>query len=74
MPKSTLNHLGIIVEDLSKSRMVIQGFSLENQPVTQMIHLELTMSDLSTSSIFHVIDSNTFTSYYLGFHGFMSIK
>jgi len=57
MPKSTINDLGITVDDLSKSRMVIQGFSLEGQHVIGMICLELTMGDLSTSSIFHVINS-----------------
>ena len=31
MPKSIMNDLGIIVDDLSKSQMVIQGFSLESQ-------------------------------------------
>jgi len=49
MPKSTMNDLEITMDDLSKSRMVIQGFSLESQPVISMIRLELTMGDLSTS-------------------------
>ena len=31
MPKSTMNDLEITMDDLSKSRMVIQGFSLESQ-------------------------------------------
>jgi len=59
MPKSTINDLGITVDDLSKSRMVIQGFSLESQRAIDMICLKLTMGDLLTSSIFHVIDSMT---------------
>jgi len=29
MPKSTMNDLGITVEELSKSRTMIQGFNLE---------------------------------------------
>jgi len=56
MPKSTMNNLGITVDDLSKSQMVIQGFRLESQRAIGMIRLKLTMGDLSTSSIFHVID------------------
>ena len=44
MPKSTMHDLGITADDLSKSRMVIQGFSLESQRAIGMIHLELTMS------------------------------
>jgi len=63
MPKSTMNNLGIIVEELSKSQMMIQGFNLEGQRVIGMILIELTIGDLSTSLIFHVID--TMTSYRL---------
>jgi len=59
MPKSTMNDLGITVEELSKSRMVIQGFSLESQRVISMIRLELIMGDQLTSSMFHIIDSKT---------------
>jgi len=31
MPKSTMNDLGITVEELSKSRTMIQGFNLKGQ-------------------------------------------
>ena len=54
------------MEELSKSRMVIQGFSLESQRAIGMIRLELIMGDLSTSSIFHVIDSKTSYKLLLG--------
>jgi len=50
MPKSTMNDLGIIVGELSKSRMMIQGFNLEVQRAIGMIHLELATGDLSTGS------------------------
>ena len=66
MPKSTMNDLGITVEELFKSRMVIQGFSLESQRAIGMIRLELMMGDLSTSSIFHVIDTKTSYKLLLG--------
>jgi len=66
MPKSAMNELGITVEELSKSRMVIQGFSLESQHAIGMICLEITMGDLSTSSIFQVIDSKTSYKLLLG--------
>ena len=59
MPKSTTNDIGIIVEELSKSRTMIQGFNLEGQRAIGMIRIELTMGDLSTSSIFDVIDART---------------
>jgi len=45
---------------------VIQGFSLESQRAIGMIRLELMMGDLSTSSIFHVIDSKTLYKLLLG--------
>jgi len=61
-----MNELGITMEELSKSRMVIQEFSLESQHAVGMIHLELTMGDLLTSSIFHVIDSKSFYKMLLG--------
>jgi len=66
IPKSTMHDLGITTDDLSKSRMVIQGFSLESQRAIGTIRLELTLADLSTSSIFHVIDSKTSYKLLLG--------
>jgi len=56
MPKSTMNDLRITVDELSKSQMMIQGFNLEGQRIIGMIRLELAISDLCTTSIFHVID------------------
>jgi len=66
MPKSTMNNLGITMEELPESQMVIQGFSLKSQRPIGMIRLELMMGDLSTSSIFHVIDSKTSYKLLLG--------
>ena len=51
--------LGITMKELSKSRMVIQGFSLESQRAIGMICLEIIMGELSTSSVFHVMDFKT---------------
>jgi len=65
-PKSTMNDLGTTVEELSKSWMMIQGFNVEVQRAIDMICLELTMVDLSTTSIFHVIDSKTSYKLLLG--------
>jgi len=66
MLKSTMNDLKITVDDLFKSQMVIQGFILESQRAIGMIRLELTMDDLLTSSIFHVIGSKTSYKLLLG--------
>jgi len=54
-----MNDLGIIVEELSKSRIIIQGFNLEGQCAIGMIRVELIVADLTTSSIFHIIDAKT---------------
>jgi len=59
MPKSTMNDLGITIDEFSKSRMMIQGFNLEGQRAIGMICLKLTIGNLSTTSFFHVIDSKT---------------
>jgi len=47
------------MEELAKSRMMIQAFNLEGKRVIGMIRIELIMGDLSTSSIFHVINAKT---------------
>jgi len=44
------------IEELLKSQTMIQGFNL----AVGMIHVKLVMRDLSTSSIYHVIDAKTF--------------
>ena len=59
MPKFTINDLGITVEELSRSRTMIQGFNLEGQRAIDMIRIELIMGYLLTSSIFHVVDAKT---------------
>jgi len=58
-----MNDPGITVEYISKSRTMIQGFNLEGQHAIGMIRIELITKDLSTSSIFYIIDAKT--SYWL---------
>jgi len=69
MPKSRLHNLGITIEELSKSWTMIQGLNLEGQCAISMIRIKLVMDDLSTFSIFHVIDAKAFINYCLGGHG-----
>jgi len=66
MPKLNMNNLGMAIEELSKSQMIIQGFNLEGQRAIRMIRLEVTMGHLSTTSISHVIDSKTLNKLLLG--------
>ena len=47
MPKSIITNLGITVEELSKSRMMVQGFNLDGQRAIGMMRLELSIGDLS---------------------------
>uniref|UniRef100_A0A2N9HH26 Uncharacterized protein n=1 Tax=Fagus sylvatica TaxID=28930 RepID=A0A2N9HH26_FAGSY len=53
-------------EKLSKSRLVIQGFNQEGQRAIGIIRLDVTMEDLKTRPLFHVIDSKTSYNLLLG--------
>jgi hypothetical protein len=57
MSKVTMKRLGISMEELSKSRLVIQGFNQEGQRAIGIIQLDVIMEDLKTRPLFHVIDS-----------------
>ncbi|PIN13722.1 hypothetical protein CDL12_13655 [Handroanthus impetiginosus] len=63
MSKSTMKRLKIPVEDLSPSRLTIQGFNQDGQRAIGMIRLNLMIGELKVSTLFHVIDARTF--YYL---------
>uniref|UniRef100_A0A2N9HVR6 Uncharacterized protein n=1 Tax=Fagus sylvatica TaxID=28930 RepID=A0A2N9HVR6_FAGSY len=66
MSKVTMKRLGISTEELSKSRLVIQGFNQEGQRAIGIIRLDVTMEDLKTRPLFHVIDSKTSYNLLLG--------
>ncbi|KAA0037267.1 ty3-gypsy retrotransposon protein [Cucumis melo var. makuwa] len=59
MPKSTMRQLGILMDELSNSKLAIQGFNQGSQRVIGMIRLELIIGDLKARALFHVIDSRT---------------
>ncbi|KAA0066968.1 gag protease polyprotein [Cucumis melo var. makuwa] len=66
LAKSTMNKLGISVEELSNSKLVIQGFNQGAQRAIGTVHLEIVIEDLQASTIFHGIkkvdvDSRSFT-------------
>ena len=54
-----MNQLGISMDELSTSKLVIQGFNQGGQRVIGMIRLELDIGDLRANTLFHVIDSRT---------------
>ncbi|KAA0057579.1 uncharacterized protein E6C27_scaffold497G00510 [Cucumis melo var. makuwa] len=66
LPKSTMNQLGISVEELSHSKLVIQGFNQGAQRAIGTVRLEVVIGDLQASTIFHVIDSRTTYKMLLG--------
>ncbi|TYK06432.1 uncharacterized protein E5676_scaffold163G001350 [Cucumis melo var. makuwa] len=66
LSKSTMNQLGISVEELSNSKLVIQGFNQGAQRAIGTVRLEIVIGDLQASTIFHVIDSRTTYKMLLG--------
>ncbi|KAL0458509.1 UNVERIFIED_CONTAM: hypothetical protein Slati_0478100 [Sesamum latifolium] len=66
MPKTTMKKLGITLEDLSRSRLTIQGFDQGTQRAVGMTRLDLTVGELKASTLFHVIDARTSYNLLLG--------
>ncbi|KAA0061095.1 retrotransposon protein putative ty3-gypsy sub-class [Cucumis melo var. makuwa] len=66
LSKSTMNQLGISVEELSNSKLVIQGFNQGAQWAIGTVRLEIVIGELQASTIFHVIDSRTTYKILLG--------
>ncbi|KAM1818814.1 hypothetical protein ACFX11_000569 [Malus domestica] len=66
MPKSTMATIDIKVEELSLSRLLIQGFNQGGQRAMGMIQVEMTIGELKSSTIFHVIDARTSYGLLLG--------
>ena len=52
MPKGMMRRLGISMEELSKSRLVIQGFNQEGQRAIGMIRLDVTIDELKARPLF----------------------
>jgi len=61
-----MHNLHIAIDELLKSRTIIQVFNLEGQRAIGMIRVKLVIGDLSMSSIFHVIDIRTSYKLLLG--------
>ena len=66
MPKSTMTTIGIKVDELALSRLLIQGFNQGGQRAIGMIRVDMTTGELKSSTIFHVIDAITSYSLLLG--------
>ncbi|XP_074315668.1 uncharacterized protein LOC141651875 [Silene latifolia] len=66
MPKATMKELGITVDELSSSRTIIHGFNLNGERAIGMIRVNLSMGDLSSETLFHVIEARTSFKLLLG--------
>ena len=59
LPKMTMRRLGLTMEELSHSCLVIQGFNQGGKRVIDMIHVELIIEELTSNVLFHVINGKT---------------
>lgn len=66
LPKMTTRQLGLTIEELSHSHLVIQGFNQGGQSAIGMIHLELIIGEFTSNILFHVIDAKTTYNMLLG--------
>ncbi|KAL0329284.1 UNVERIFIED_CONTAM: hypothetical protein Sradi_4915100 [Sesamum radiatum] len=64
MLKSTMKKLGMTSEDLSRTRLTIQGFDQGTQRAVGMTWLDFTVGELKANTLFHVIDARPPTTYY----------
>ncbi|KAL0307421.1 UNVERIFIED_CONTAM: hypothetical protein Sangu_3031500 [Sesamum angustifolium] len=56
LPLQILKELRIPIDELSNSRLMIQGFNQGEQRAVGIIRMQLTMEDMVSSALFHVID------------------
>ena len=66
MPKVVLKKLGIYIDELFKSNLVIQGFNLEGQRSTGNIRVGLSIGYVKSKTSIHVIDAKTSYNLFLG--------
>ncbi|KAL0370604.1 UNVERIFIED_CONTAM: hypothetical protein Sangu_0378500 [Sesamum angustifolium] len=66
LPLRILKELEIPIDELSNSCLMIQGFNQGEQMVVGIIRMQLTMEDMVSSTLFHVIDAKTSYNMLLG--------
>ncbi|KAL0453888.1 UNVERIFIED_CONTAM: hypothetical protein Slati_1366900 [Sesamum latifolium] len=66
LPLRILKELGIPIDELSNSRLMIQGFNQGGQRAVGIIRMQLTMEDMVSTAIFHIIDAKTSYNMLLG--------
>ncbi|KAL0323625.1 UNVERIFIED_CONTAM: hypothetical protein Sangu_1981800 [Sesamum angustifolium] len=66
LPLRILKELGIPIDELSNSSLMIQGFNQGGQRAVGIIRMQLTMEDMVSNALFHVIDGKTSYNMLLG--------
>ncbi|KAL0300105.1 UNVERIFIED_CONTAM: hypothetical protein Scaly_3059300 [Sesamum calycinum] len=66
LPLRILKELEIPIDELSNSRLMIQGFNQGGQRAVGIIRMQLTMEDMVSSALFHVIGFKTSYNMLLG--------
>ncbi|XP_024200614.1 uncharacterized protein LOC112203951 [Rosa chinensis] len=66
MPRSTMKQLGINMEELSRSHLMIQGFNQRGQRAIGMIRVDMMIREMKSNTLFHVIDAKTSYNLLLG--------
>ncbi|KAL0428086.1 UNVERIFIED_CONTAM: hypothetical protein Slati_2983400 [Sesamum latifolium] len=59
LPLRILKELGIPIDELSNNSLMIQGFNQGGQRAVGIIRMQLTMEDMVSTALFHVIDAKT---------------
>ncbi|XP_070015574.1 uncharacterized protein [Nicotiana sylvestris] len=65
-PIRTVKELGIPMNELSESRVMIQGFNQGGKRAISVIKMEITIEDMQSSAWIHVIDAKTSYNVLLG--------
>ncbi|KAK4403238.1 hypothetical protein Sango_1064500 [Sesamum angolense] len=66
LPLQIFKELEIPIDELSNSRLMIQGFNQGGQRVVDIIRMQFTMKDMVSSALFHIIDPKTSYNMLLG--------
>ena len=66
LPLNTMKELGVPLDELSQSRLMIQGFNRDGQRAFGKVKLELFIDDMESNALFHVIDAKMTYNMLLG--------
>ena len=61
-----MKKLGVPLDELSQSRLMIQGFNRDGQRAFEKVRLELFIDDMESNALYHVIDAKTTYNMLLG--------